>query len=68
MKLARFNDLGPAKENPSSFSSISADLDRAYQQRSYLLTYLTVDERLDKLHSDPRFDQLVRRVGLPLPR
>ena len=43
-------------------------LDRAYQERSYLLTYLTVDERLDKLHSDPRFDQLVRRVGLPLPR
>src|SRR5215472_16200272 len=43
-------------------------LDRAYQERSYLITYLTVDERLDKLHSDPRFDQLVGRVGLPLPR
>jgi uncharacterized protein involved in outer membrane biogenesis len=27
MKLAHYNDLGPAKENPSSFSSISADLD-----------------------------------------
>jgi uncharacterized protein involved in outer membrane biogenesis len=27
MKLARFNDLGPAKENPSSFASISADLE-----------------------------------------
>jgi uncharacterized protein involved in outer membrane biogenesis len=26
MKLARFNDLGPAKENPASFSSISTDL------------------------------------------
>jgi uncharacterized protein involved in outer membrane biogenesis len=26
MKLAHFNDLGPAKENPSSFSSISSDL------------------------------------------
>jgi uncharacterized protein involved in outer membrane biogenesis len=26
MKLAHFNDLGPAKENPSSFSSISTDL------------------------------------------
>ena len=43
-------------------------LNRAYQERSYLLTYLTVDERLDKLHSDPRFDELVRRVGLPMPR
>jgi uncharacterized protein involved in outer membrane biogenesis len=26
MKLAHFNDLGPAKENPASFSSISTDL------------------------------------------
>ena len=29
MKLAHFNDLGPAKENPSSFNSISADLELA---------------------------------------
>jgi hypothetical protein len=40
-------------------------LNRAYQERSYLLTYLTVDERLDHLHSDPRFDELRRTVGLP---
>jgi hypothetical protein len=43
-------------------------LDRAYQERSYLLTYLTVDERLDNLHSDPRFDELRRRIGLPKPK
>jgi uncharacterized protein involved in outer membrane biogenesis len=29
MKLAHFNDLGPAKENPSSFHSISTDLELA---------------------------------------
>ena len=29
MKLVHFNDLGPAKENPSSFSSISSDLELA---------------------------------------
>ena len=29
MKLAHFNDQGPAKEHPSSFSSISADLELA---------------------------------------
>ena len=40
-------------------------LNEAYQERSYLLTYLTVDERLDNLHSDPRFDDLRRKVGLP---
>ena len=27
MKLAHFNNLGPAKENPASFSSISTDLE-----------------------------------------
>ena len=40
-------------------------LNRAYQERSYLLTYLTVDERLENLHSDPRFNELRRRAGLP---
>jgi tetratricopeptide (TPR) repeat protein len=39
-------------------------LNQAYD-RSYLLTYLTVDERLDNLHSEPRFDELRRKVGLP---
>ena len=29
MKLAHFNDLGPAKEHPSSFSSISSDFELA---------------------------------------
>jgi hypothetical protein len=27
MKLAHFNDLGPAKDNPASFASITADLE-----------------------------------------
>jgi len=43
-------------------------LNRAFQERSYLLTYLTVDERLNNLHSDPRFDELRHRVGLPTPK
>ena len=30
-------------------------LNHDYQKRSHLLTYLMVDERLDKLNSDPRF-------------
>ena len=34
MKLARFNDLGPAKQDRSSFSSISADLELADQRIS----------------------------------
>ena len=40
--------------------------DKAYQERSSALTWLKVDARLDPLRSDPRFQDLVRRVGLPL--
>jgi TolB-like protein/Flp pilus assembly protein TadD len=40
-------------------------LERAYQERSDGLVYLRVDPRWDGMRSNPRFAQLVRRVGLP---
>jgi hypothetical protein len=39
-------------------------LDKAYEERSPWLIHLRVDPRFETLHSDPRFTNLVRRVGL----
>lgn len=41
-------------------------LERAYTERSYYLpVYLTTDERLDHLRSEPRFKDVIRKIGLP---
>jgi Flp pilus assembly protein TadD len=40
-------------------------LEKAYAQRSWYLTSLKVDPKVDSLRSDPRFADLVHRVGLP---
>jgi tetratricopeptide (TPR) repeat protein len=40
-------------------------LENAYKERSDSLVYLKVDPKVDSLRSDPRFTNLVRRVGLP---
>jgi eukaryotic-like serine/threonine-protein kinase len=40
-------------------------LENAYAERSGSLIYLNLDPRLKNLHSDPRFADLVRRIGLP---
>jgi eukaryotic-like serine/threonine-protein kinase len=42
------------------------ELENAYAERSGSLIYLNLDPRLKNLHSDPRFADLVRRIGLPL--
>jgi eukaryotic-like serine/threonine-protein kinase len=40
-------------------------LERAFQTRASALVYLAVDPRYDAVRDDPRFQDLVRRVGLP---
>jgi serine/threonine-protein kinase len=39
-------------------------LEKSYQERELWMAYLQVDPRLDSQRGDPRFDGLVRRVGL----
>lgn len=40
-------------------------LDRAVEERTHWLVWLKLDPRWENLRSDPRFEQVVRRVGLP---
>jgi tetratricopeptide (TPR) repeat protein len=40
-------------------------LERAYQDRNEPMCWLNVNPGLDSLRSDPRFSDLVRRIGLP---
>ena len=40
-------------------------LDRAYENRDFDVIFLKVDPTLDPLRDDPRFQDLMRRVGLP---
>jgi serine/threonine-protein kinase len=40
-------------------------MNRAYEERSDLVVYLRVDPRLDPVRSDPRFQEMVRRMNFP---
>ena len=40
-------------------------LQKAADERSNMVIYLKVDPRFERLHSNPRFQDLVRRIGIP---
>ena len=39
-------------------------LEKVYEERSYYVVFLNVDRALDDLREDPRFSDLLRRIGL----
>jgi len=39
-------------------------LDKAYEQRAFQMQWIKIDPRWDSLRSDPRFPDLMRRIGL----
>jgi TolB-like protein/Tfp pilus assembly protein PilF len=43
-------------------------LEKCYQERDFRLIYLRVDPHFDPLRADPRFSDLIRRIGIPVPR
>jgi eukaryotic-like serine/threonine-protein kinase len=42
-----------------------ARLEQAFKERDGQLTYMKVDPAFDEIRSDPRFQDLVRRIGFP---
>jgi serine/threonine protein kinase/tetratricopeptide (TPR) repeat protein len=42
-------------------------LEKSYEEHSHWLMYLHMDPSMDGLRSNPRLQDLLRRVGLPLP-
>lgn len=43
-----------------------AALEKAHEDRNGFMIWINVDPRFDSVREDPRFQQLVRQVGLPL--
>jgi tetratricopeptide (TPR) repeat protein len=73
-EVARISD--PSSHAPSYFlarmytalgekDKAFAALEKDYEKRNWTMTDLKVDPALDSLRSDPRFADLLRRVGLP---
>ena len=54
-------DLCGLEENEKGLES----LENAYKEKEIEMIWLKVDPRLKPLHDDPRFEELLRKVGFP---
>ena len=72
-ELQKFSEHGyvPATDTALIYAGLGdkdktfAWLDKAYEEHSFALSNLNVEPRFDPLRSDPRFADLLRRIGLP---
>jgi tetratricopeptide (TPR) repeat protein len=70
-QYSKHDDIPPVFAIAFTYSSLGnkdrafAWLNKAYEQRNWCIIYLKVDNVWDPLRSDPRFTDLLRRVGLP---
>ena len=73
--LAQMNDLAKKRYVPAyAFSVVYIGLgdkdqafqalERSFEERAWEITYLKVEPFMDSLRSDPRFENLVHRVGI----
>jgi len=68
--LQRFPDHNNPYYLAESFSAIGERdsafywLEKAHQQRCHYLTEIKINPDLDSLRSDPRFDELLRKMNL----
>jgi len=60
VSASRINPQMPPKKD-QAFS----DLERAYEQRSSSMVYLKIDPWWNEVQSDPRYQDVLRRIGLP---
>ena len=62
--LYRVHSKPPSRPNSHEDQAFSW-LEKAYEERFNRLAYLKVEALWDPLRSDPRFGDLLRRVGIP---
>jgi hypothetical protein len=65
LDYAQDAEVGAVQVRLGDFDAAFRLLEKGYANHGNALVYLNVDPYWDKIRPDPRFQDLVRRVGLP---